>query len=130
MLYIARVDAGQGAHILPRDYLYGVSKFDKFVLGSLPQRVDFGALGITELKFNWFWYECIINDETKLCGNFQVDKQTNEVWQQMKCHQIKNSRICQLCFLQFYGLHSKKDRVIQRCENKDEPKNLQVVKCT
>ena len=57
---------------------------DKFVLGSLPQRVDFGALGITELKFNCFWYECIINDETRLCGNFQVDKQTNEVWQQMK----------------------------------------------
>ena len=129
IIYFGSSQQKPGTRVFPLDSLFRTLKTDTFVLTGLPDRVDYGALGTYELKFENFWHECKDNSEEN-CGPFEIDEYTNQQWNKTQCHEIKNLRLCELCFLQFFMLDAKKGKVIDRCQNGQSPNGLSVIKCT
>ena len=129
IVYFGSSQRKPGTRVFPLDSLLRTIKLTTFVLPDLPDRVDYGALGTYEIKFKHFWHECEFEPKQN-CGPFKIDQDTNDQWSQKQCHKLKNMRLCELCFLQFYSQDAKTGKVTKRCQNKQSPNGLDVIKCT
>ena len=129
LFYFGSSQISDSQRVFPADIFLRVITFETFVLTGLPDRVDYGAFGTNQLKFKQFLHECEKDTSTN-CGPFEVDQNVNEQWKTRQCHQIQNQRLCELCFLQFYGLDAKSGEATDRCKNKQSLNGKQIMKCT